>query len=298
MEKAEEEAKEKKKELEAELKKNQEESDKALAEVAKAFKKAKKAADAAHKAAEEARKKQEELQIAEHKKLMADRKAKFESRFRNVWAAGPTGVSMAHLTVESQLVANDLIMKLFQKTMIADVTDYQHDVSRRYLANGKMSINEAQHGLIMITSDDRIPELIEAVAASQVNKTSNPGYFDLVVTPLATGSVEYIKWVKEQTMKVLADEPAFFNQKAKTEVKPLTDKVEDKKDDDKKDDDKKSDDKKDDDKKADAPAAETKKDEAKADAPKADAPKADAPKADAPKADAKTESKPKADEKV
>jgi len=169
-------------------------------------------------------------------------------------------------------------MKLFQKTLIADVTDYQKDVSRRYLMNGKMSFNEAQNSLIMITSDDRVPELIEAVAASQVNKTSNPGYFDLVVTPLATGSVEYIKWVKEQTLKVMADEPAFYNQKAKTSVKALTDKVEDKKDDDKKDDDKKSDDKKDDDKKAETPAADTKKTDAKA--------------------DAKTESKPKADKKI
>lgn len=241
MEKAEEEAKRKKKELEETLKKNQEATDKALKESADALKKAQAAQEAAHKAAEEARKSQEALQIAEHKKLMADRKAKFESNYRNVWATGPTGASMVHMTVENRQLAENLIYKLFQKTLIADVTDYQHGISRRYLKDGKMTFEEQQHSLVMITSDDRVAELIEEVANTPANKTSNPGYFDLVVSPLATGSKEYIKWVKEQTMQVLADAPAFYNQKAETTVKPKTETVEDskKKDDGDDDDDKK-----------------------------------------------------------
>jgi uncharacterized protein involved in tolerance to divalent cations len=128
---------------------------------------------------------------------------------------------MVHLTVETRDVAEFLITKLFQKTLIADVTDYQSGVSRRYTKFGKMITEDSQHSLVMITSDDRIAELIEEVASSSVNKSSNPGYFDLVVTPLATGSKEYITWVKEQTMKV-SDIPMYYNENANLTVKPLT----------------------------------------------------------------------------
>ena len=128
---------------------------------------------------------------------------------------------MVHLTVETRDVAEFLITKLFQKTLIADVTDYQSGVSRRYTKFGKMITEDSQHSLVMITSDDRVAELIEEVASSSVNKSSNPGYFDLVVTPLATGSKEYITWVKEQTMKV-SDIPMYYNENANLTVKPLT----------------------------------------------------------------------------
>ena len=152
---------------------------------------------------------------------MAERKALFQNNYRNIWSTGPTGASMVHLTVETRDVAEFLISKLFQKTLIADVTDYQSGVSRRYTKFGKMITEDSQHSLVMITSDDRIAELIEEVASSSVNKSSNPGYFDLVVTPLATGSKEYITWVKEQTMKV-SDIPMYYNENANLTVKPLT----------------------------------------------------------------------------
>ena len=84
-----------------------------------------------------------------------------------------------------------------------------------------MITEDSQHSLVMITSDDRVAELIEEVASSSVNKSLNPGYFDLVVTPLATGSKEYITWVKEQTMKV-SDIPMYYNENANLTVKPLT----------------------------------------------------------------------------
>ncbi len=47
----------------------------------------------------------------------------------------------------------------------------------------------------MISSDDRIADVIEEVATFMARfKETIP--FDLVVTPLATGSKEYIEWVK------------------------------------------------------------------------------------------------------
>jgi len=50
--------------------------------------------------------------------------------------------------------------------------------------------------IIGVTSDDRVAELIEEVASNNPNKPSVPN-FNIVVYTLASGSKEYIKWVKE-----------------------------------------------------------------------------------------------------
>ena len=55
--------------------------------------------------------------------------------------------------------------------------------------------------LTFITSDDRVAEAIETVAVwYESDKKNNKLYsnhpFDLIVTPLATGSKDYIEWVK------------------------------------------------------------------------------------------------------
>jgi hypothetical protein len=52
---------------------------------------------------------------------MAERRLSFEKQFRNVWATGPTGVSLVQLTIEDKEKAEDLISKLFYKTLVADV---------------------------------------------------------------------------------------------------------------------------------------------------------------------------------
>jgi len=66
------------------------------------------------------------------------------------------------------------------------------------------------HKIVMVTSDDRVAELIEEVAARNPNQSYYPS-FDLVVVPLATGSKEYITWVKTQTLKK-DSVTAFFNE--------------------------------------------------------------------------------------
>lgn len=47
----------------------------------------------------------------------------------------------------------------------------------------------------MVTSDERVAELIETVAKYDPNRANYPA-FDLVITPIATGSKNYIEWVK------------------------------------------------------------------------------------------------------
>lgn len=53
----------------------------------------------AHEAAELARQRHEAAAIAEHKKLMAERRKEFEKRFKHVWTTGPAGISKFYVTV-------------------------------------------------------------------------------------------------------------------------------------------------------------------------------------------------------
>ena len=129
---------------------------------------------------------------------MAERRAHFERKFRNVWSTGPTGASFVQLTVEDPVKAEDLISHLFHHTLVADVEHYKQKTYRSYVENGHEAIYGDVTRLVMITSDDRVAELIEEVAAKNPNSRPHPA-FDLVVTPLATGSKEYLEWVKLQT---------------------------------------------------------------------------------------------------
>jgi len=76
-----------------------------------------------------------------------------------------------------------------------------------------------------VTSDDRVAELIEEVAANDPNKNHDPP-FDLIVMPLAGGSTEYLAWVKQQTLKKDPSQ-AFFNEKPKEAMKALDNAVDD-----------------------------------------------------------------------
>lgn len=126
---------------------------------------------------------------------MAARRAHFEQRFRNVWSTGPTGVSFVQLTIDDPNKAEDLIAELFHKTLVADVEQYKQRIVRTFIEDGHEAIYGDVNKLIMITGDDRVAELIEEVADKNPNTRKYP-VFDLVVTPLATGSKEYIEWVK------------------------------------------------------------------------------------------------------
>ena len=180
------------------------------------------AAEEAHAAAEAARRAREEEQIAAHKRQMAARRSAFEKAFRNVWATGSTGVSLAHLTVPAH--TGELIGKLFSKTLAADVVDVVRDVKKTWLNSGKIVSDETRHSLKFVSSDDRIAEAIEEVAAFMAG-FHEPVPFDMVVTPLATGSKDYIEWVKTQTLKK-DDSTAFFNQQADPAMAALTTRVE------------------------------------------------------------------------
>ena len=89
----------------------------------------------------------------------------------------------------------DFIDRLFKKTLVADATDIVHNIKRSWNDNRKIKFDNTRHRLSFMSSDDRIAELIEE-AAIFMKGFNEPIPFDLVVTPLATGSKDYIEWVK------------------------------------------------------------------------------------------------------
>lgn len=187
------------------------------------------AAEAAHKAQEEERKRREEAQIAYHEAQMKERRSDFEKNFRNVWATGNTGVSWMQMTVQSRSDAEAIIGKLFQKTLIADVQDINHVYQRVYTTvEGKvLTTDENQHKLIMLTSDDRVAEAIEEVGVYYSDNAHMQKYpkFDLIVTPLVTGSKEYIEWVKLQTQVKDGEELDFYEEEVPEEMEANTNKA-------------------------------------------------------------------------
>jgi uncharacterized protein involved in tolerance to divalent cations len=96
-------------------------------------------------------------------------------------------------TVDSLDKAENLISNLFKQTLIADVLEYKQDISRTFLSStGTIVPQNNLHKLVMVTSDNRVAELIQVLSSS--DKQYPP--VDVVVIPLATGSKEYIEWVK------------------------------------------------------------------------------------------------------
>ena len=95
--------------------------------------------------------------------------------------------------------------------MIADVEEYKQNINRAYLSPKDSMVHmEGMHKIVMVTGDDRVAELIEEIVEHDTNHFNYPKP-DVVVTPLATGSKEYISWVKLQTQK-RDPETAFFNE--------------------------------------------------------------------------------------
>lgn len=125
---------------------------------------------------------------------MADRRSKFEKKFRNVWATGDTGVSYLQMTsIEDP---NELIANMFHETMIADEWNVMQSVKRTFARDGHLNQDQNRHHLTFVTSDDRVAEVIEMAAAWSSGQEKKEGVpFDMMVVPLATGSKEYIEWV-------------------------------------------------------------------------------------------------------
>lgn len=197
-----------------------------------AFEAAKVARAAAAKAAQDARDKAFREEVAARKlrdanlaaamkKRMAEKKAAFEAEFKHVWGSTATGLSTATIDLPNAAAANAMISKLFEKTLIADVHSYK-SVQRVWkdgvaIKSGRGTImRDTVQRVVMITSDDRVAELIEEVVDITHNENS-----DILVRQMTAASKEYNKWAALQT-EALDDSNAYYKKKAFAVGKPVS----------------------------------------------------------------------------
>jgi hypothetical protein len=95
--------------------------------------------------------------------------------------------------------------KWFEDTMAADIRVLRN--VRRIMKNSTMLGNGIARGIGMVedyhtslvevvTADDRVPELIETAIEARQNDVMY-----VMVTPYQSGSPEYFKWAKNQTIE-------------------------------------------------------------------------------------------------
>ena len=96
---------------------------------------------------------------------------------KNVWAASSTGVSIASITVPDAEAADTLIDALFAKTLVADVADYAkvRKVFRKTIIGNPLPsiVWQDTHRITMLTSDERVAELIEECVDVTKNENSD-----------------------------------------------------------------------------------------------------------------------------
>jgi len=103
---------------------------------------------------------------------------------------------LAQLTVRDQKTADVVVEHLFYDNVIADARTFKDPVSRHFLKHGHQVVEDGEHKIVMVTSDDRAQDLVKTVG-QQLNYDK----FDLVFVPISTGNKNYIEWVSSQTVK-------------------------------------------------------------------------------------------------
>lgn len=92
--------------------------------------------------------------------------------------------------------AQGLIEHLFHDRLIADVEILHNPIQRTYLEGQKINWAGGDVKLIGLTTDERIPAMMAAVKKYYESKSIYPVH-DLIYYSIATGSRDYINWIKE-----------------------------------------------------------------------------------------------------
>ena len=125
---------------------------------------------------------------------MEKRKSQFKEKYEHVWMTGPTGVSMIQCHVPDYTTSDWILEGLFYDNLIADAEIIYHNIQRSYLVDGKVVFESGDHELLMMTSDERLQDAVDFIIKRQPNMK-----IDIMVTAPATGNLNYINWVKQQT---------------------------------------------------------------------------------------------------
>jgi uncharacterized protein involved in tolerance to divalent cations len=166
----------------------------AAAKQAAALKAANEANARAHEEAKAARAAQEQRQAKDLAEKLAARRTNFAGKFEHVWIDGDTGISMVQLTLSDGSQLDGLVDAMLWDNMFADCDVIKEGMSRMFLRGGKEVIEDSEIQLVFTTADDRLAEL-KAVVAEKLPNLKH----DLMVTTPATGNVNYIQYVNDQT---------------------------------------------------------------------------------------------------
>jgi uncharacterized protein involved in tolerance to divalent cations len=203
--KAEEEAKKKQEEVLAQQKKDEAAALKAKQEREAANKAEMEAAERQHQADLKAREEKDKIQAEKHKAAMLAKKAQFEKMFANLWGTSETKMSKVQFSVHAKSDVEAIIDAWLKDTMAADIRVFNN--VRRVFKNSTMlghgirrgagMLEEPKSHLVdVVTADDRVPELIETAIETHKNDIMY-----VMVTPYQSGSSEYFKWAKNQTIE-------------------------------------------------------------------------------------------------
>jgi len=168
------------------------------------------AAEKQHQADLAKREAKDKIQAEKHKQAMLDKKAQFEKMFANLWGTSETKMSKIQFSVHDYSEVETIIDAWLADTMAADVRVFK-DVRRVFknstmlghgVARGVGMVNDPHSSFIeVVTSDDRVPELIEtAIESHKFSKLEDDSMY-VMVTPYQSGSTEYFKWAKNQTLE-------------------------------------------------------------------------------------------------
>lgn len=102
---------------------------------------------------------------------------------------------MAYMTVADQGMRDNIINNLFYENIVADVRTFKQPLTKSFMKNGNIIVEDGEHEIIVITSDDRAKDLL-----ASTQKTTGNDKFDMVFIPVSTGNRNYIEWVADQTI--------------------------------------------------------------------------------------------------
>lgn len=155
---------------------------------------------------------------------MEARKAEFEKTFKHLWGPGSTGLSIVYATFVDKATAEKVIIEAFKDTMMAQVTETPtttytfKNETKLHLTNTGLHVQQGDVRLEMITTDDRVPELVETAIAVSGNEN-----LDIIVVSMTDTSPDYKDWIvlqateKDQTN-------AYYNVDAFGGDKPIAEK--------------------------------------------------------------------------
>lgn len=155
---------------------------------------------------------------------MEAKKAEFEKTFRHLWGPGSTGLSIVYATFESKEIADQVITEAFKDTMASQATVYDHvnykfkNETMLHIGQGGMHVKQEGARVEFVTSDDRVPELMETAISTCGNEN-----LDIIVVQMNQVGPDYSDWVTLQSTE--QDQTnAYYNQDAFNGDKPIAEK--------------------------------------------------------------------------